>query len=211
MNKKTVHIEFISDFICPWCYLGKARLERVKTVIADDILLDIDLKPYLLYPHIPKGGVPKSDFATKTKPGMGKSLRMEAEKEGIHFNYKYIERIPNSLEAHRLVSLVKDNVLKYELAKKIFYGYFEEGQNIEAHDYLLQQAQIVGISKETCGQFRDSNEGEKAVHLAIAESKEEFINIVPSMKLDHKFLISGLQSAEVLEKYIQRAARLQTK
>ncbi|MGB0929996.1 MAG: DsbA family protein [Chitinophagales bacterium] len=209
---KTVHIEFISDFICPWCYLGKARLERVKATIADEIRLDIDLKPYILYPHIPKGGLPKSDFATKTKPGMGKSLRMEAEKEGIHFNYKYIERIPNSLEAHRLVALVKNNTLKYELAKKIFYGYFEEGQNIEDSVYLLQQAQIAGVSKETCLQFSESNLGAEAVQLAILQSKkEEFINIVPSMKLDHKFLISGLQSAEVLEKYIRRAAHLQFK
>ncbi len=142
---KTVHIELISDFICPWCYLGKARLERVKAAIADEIRLEIDLKPYILYPSIPKGGVPKSIFAKKTKPGMGRSLRQEAEKEGIHFNYKYIERIPSSFEAHRLVYLVEDNAKKYELTKRLFYGYFEEGQNIEAPVYLLQQAIEVGV------------------------------------------------------------------
>jgi len=208
---QTVHIELISDFICPWCYLGKARLERVKAAIADEILLEIDLKPYILYPSIPKGGVPKSVFAKKTKPGMGKSLRLEAEKEGIHFNYKYIERIPSSFEAHRLVYLVEGNTKKYALAKRFFYGYFEEGQDIEATDYLLQQARTIGVKETVLQNFMESDAGQAGVQAAILESKETFINIVPSIKLDHQFLITGLQSAEVLEKYIHRAAKLQSK
>jgi len=77
----TVNIEFTSDFICPWCYIGKARLERVRALLQDEIKLDIELKPYLLYPHVPKGGAPKSDFSKKVKPGMGRSLKNEAKVE----------------------------------------------------------------------------------------------------------------------------------
>ena len=63
-----IHIEFIGDFICPWCYLGKVRLERVKELLLPDIELNIEVKPYVLYPNIPRGGTPKSNFAKKTSP-----------------------------------------------------------------------------------------------------------------------------------------------
>lgn len=209
--KPTVHIEFISDFICPWCYLGKARLERVKAAIADDIQLEIEVKPYVLYPNLPKGGVPKSYFAKKTKPGMGRSLRMEAEKENVQLNYKNIEYIPYSLEAHRLVWLVEDNAIKYALAMRLFYGYFEEGKNIEAVDYLVEQATLAGVETAVLEQFKNTNAGEAECQAYIKATRAAFINVVPTLKLDRKFLVTGLQSADVLENYIRRAARIQAK
>ena len=72
---KTVHIEFISDFICPWCYLGKSRLERVQQRLVSDIQLNIEVKPFLLYPNIPKGGVPKSYFAKKNETRYGEKFK----------------------------------------------------------------------------------------------------------------------------------------
>ena len=207
-HKTTVHIEFISDYICPWCYIGKARLERVRETLANEIDLEIELKPYLLYPAIPIGGVDKSVFSKKTKPGMGRSLKAESKIESIEINYKNIERIPNSLEAHRLTWLTKPSK-KYELAKRIFHGYFEEGQDIEHHDFLIEQAQKVGIDKNTIGKFFSTDAGKTEVAKAIQDSKNEFITVVPSLRLDHQFLIPGLQSDDVWEKYIRRAAEIQ--
>ncbi|MFK8007151.1 MAG: DsbA family oxidoreductase [Saprospiraceae bacterium] len=212
MEKKlpTVHIEFISDYICPWCYIGKARLERVKEILKDEINLDIQVSPFLLYPSIPKGGVDKSVFSKKSKPGMGRSLRDEAKSEEIEINYKNIDRIPNSLEAHRLTWLVEP-ALKYELAKIIFHTYFEEGKNIEETNFLIKQAKLVGVNKNILKKFSSTDEGKIEVHLEIQQAKEAFISVVPSFRLDQKFLIPGLQSVEVLEKYILRAARIQQK
>ena len=205
----TVNIEFTSDFICPWCYIGKARLERVKTLLQNEINLDIELKPFVLYPHIPKEGMPKSVFAKKVKPGMGKSLKIEAATENIEINYRNIERIPYSLEAHRLIWLAEGNDIKYELAVKIFHGYFEEGKNIENHDYLIELAKSVGVSKAIIGKFFATNIGKKEVMQSIQNSKEEFISVVPSIKLDKQFSVPGLQSTEVWLNYIRRAAEIQ--
>lgn len=202
----TVQIDFISDYICPWCYIGKARLERVKTLLENEIDLKISVKPFLLYPSIPIGGVDKKVFAKKAKPGMGRSLKHEAQQEGIQINYKNIEKIPNSLEAHRLTWLVHPE-LKYELAKKIFYGYFEEGKNIEDHDFLIEQATSIGVDKSTIGKFFGTKAGEKEVVDAIQNAKEEFVTVVPSLKLSNQFLIPGLQTDEAWIKYIKRAAR----
>ena len=210
MGKKlpTVHLEFISDYICPWCYIGKARLEKVKKILKDKINLEIQVSPFLLYPSIPKGGVDKTVFSKKSKPGMGRSLRDEAKLEGIEINYKNIERIPNSLEAHRLTWLVEPE-LKYELAKRIFHAYFEDGKNIEETNFLIEQAKLVGVAKNILEKFASTDSGKDEVDLAIQNAKEEFISVVPSFRLDHNFLIPGLQSVEVWEKYIRRAAAIQ--
>ncbi len=210
MGKKlpTVHLEFISDYICPWCYIGKARLERVKEILKDEINLEIQVSPFLLYPSIPIGGVDKAIFAKKSKPGMGRSLRDEAKIEGIEINYKNIERIPNSLEAHRLTWLVEPT-LKYELAKRIFHSYFEEGKYIEETTFLMEQAKLVGVDKSILEKFASTAAGKDEVDLAIQNAKEESISVVPSFRLDHNFLIPGLQSVEVWEKYIRRAAKIQ--
>ena len=97
---KIVKVELVSDIICPWCYIAKARIERVVEALEKEgIQLDLRVSPFQLYPQIPKGGAPKADFAKVRKPGMGRSLKEEAKEEGIIIDYKKIERIPNSLEA----------------------------------------------------------------------------------------------------------------
>ena len=143
----TVDVEFISDYICPWCYVGKVRLERVKAQLAGKIALKIHLRPYVLYPHIPKGGLPKSDFAKKTKPGMGRALRREAKAEGIEINYRNIERIPCSLEAHRLTCLIEDNALHfsglsfYKMSENDIDAYivFRKGEEVTEHKLIFKR------------------------------------------------------------------------
>jgi len=205
----TVHVEFISDFICPWCYIGKTRLERVREKIATEIQLEVEPQPYVLYPHIPKGGLPKEHFAKRTRPGMGRSLKYEAAQEALEIKYKNIERIPYSLEAHRLLALIPDIAVKNKLAKQIFVNYFENGQDIESHNFLIEEAKKLGVNKEVLGRFEFTDQGLETCQAFIQEAKEEFINIVPSLRLDHQFLIAGLQDIDVWEKYIRRAAEIQ--
>lgn len=210
-NLTTVKIEFISDFICPWCYIGKARLERVREILANEIELDIITSPYQLYGDIPKGGTPKAAFAKKIKPGMGKALRAEAALENIEINYKNIEMIPRSFEAHRLVSLAADSAKQWTMAKQIFHDYFEKGQNIEDLDYLFEKGKEADIPKTVLSEFLFTRIGEVAVLEKLQKNKDEFITIVPTLRLDEKFVVPGLQAADVWEKYIKRAAEIQLK
>lgn len=215
---KTVTIDFYSDYICPWCYIGKTRLERIKKDLQNEIELDIVLKPFLLYPHIPQGGIPKAQFASRhvlngvegRKPGMGRSLKFEAALEGIETNYKHIENIPNSLEAHRLTWLINDNLKKYSFAKRIFKGYFEKGKDIENQQFLVEQALQENVNQLSIDQFINSNKGQEEVTTSILEAKSELITLVPSLKLIALHYVPGLQEYEVWVNYIRRAAKLST-
>lgn len=204
----SLSIHFYSDFICPWCYIAKVRLDKLKQTLAPEIDLLINIKPYILYPHIPAGGVPKSDFAKRSKPGMGRSLRAEAKSENISFNYKKIDTIPSSLEAHRLVWLVQNVDQKYDLSMKIFHAYFEEGQNIEDLLLLSKLAQDCGINDSVINAFSLSEEGRQDCLDSIAEARDDYINLVPTLEINPSLRLLGLQSTDVWNNYLRRAARM---
>ncbi len=207
---KIVDVEFISDYICPWCYIGKVRIEKIKSLLKDDIHVRVHTKPYLLYPHIPPGGVSKSEFANKTRPGMGRSLKHEASIEGIAINYRDIQKIPNSLEAHRLTCLIEDVAQQFNLSLSIIKSYFTEGYNIESKEFLSRLAKEHNISEETINRFLKTTDGSDMVHSEIKSARSAYINIVPTLRINQKYTFSGLQSEEVWTKYIQRAARINT-
>ena len=157
-----------------------------------------------------EGAVPKARFAKKTKPGMGKALRSEAELEGIHFNYRHIERIPSSRKAHRFTCLIDDNVLKYKFSQRLFHAYFEKGEDIEDQDFLIGEAKDVGVDEKAIDLFcKDETAGTEKLGDSLLEAKNNFISIVPTIRLDGKFIVPGLQAADVYEKYIKRAAEIQ--
>lgn len=203
---KTVKLDFISDYICPWCYIAKIRLYKIMQSLQHNINIELNLKPYILYPNIPEGGIAKSSFANKSKAGMGKSLRKEAAIEGISINYKLIDVIPNSLAAHRLTQLLTDESQKYELAISIFRAYFEYGENIEDSKILAKYAKLNNLNPDLVNSYLNSDVGLDETKTSIASTRLEYINVVPSIKFNNSFVLSGLQSSEVWKNYITRAA-----
>ena len=208
-DRPIVRLELTSDYICPWCYLGITRLDRIKTELSDEIDLEIGHFPYFLYPQIPKDGSPKEAFASKTKRGMGKALKMESEKEGISINYKKISKIPNSFEAHRCTGLIKDHELQWAFSKAIFQSYFEEGENIGDVEVLRKIALKVGVSKEEVSLFELREKGKEEVDQMVNQAKSNFISVVPTVNFDGKLSMSGLQEDILWKRFIKKAAVLQ--
>ena len=194
----SVTIEFYTDFICPWCYIGKERMTKVVASLKDQLDITLIPKPYLLYPSIPIGGIDKSVFAKKTKPGMGRSLRDEATIEQIELNYRKIERIPNSRLAHKLISTLPDNELKWNRSLEIIRDYFQQGQNIEDEQYLKAKL-------ESDHDLKDPRyEAQLSEELEVAE--ELNISLVPTIRLNEAIVMPGLHTTEVWTRYIQRAS-----
>ena len=194
----SVTIEFYTDFICPWCYIGKERMTKVVASLKDQLDITLIPKPYLLYPTIPIGGIDKSVFAKKTKPGMGRSLRDEAAIEQIELNYRKIERIPNSRLAHKFISTLPDNELKWSRSLEIIRDYFQQGQNIEDEQYLKAKLESDHDLKDLRYEAKLSEELEQAEELNIS--------LVPTIRLNEAIVMPGLHTTEVWTRYIQRAS-----
>lgn len=200
---KKVTIDIVSDIICPWCYIGKARLERAIASVADTVEVTVKMRPFFLHPHIPKGGLPKDHFKNTRKPGMGKALRDEAAMENIVIDYSKINRIPNTLEAHRLMHLCSSDK-RNELGKVLFRKYFEEGQDMEDESVLSSAAKEVGVSEDIINQFLETTDGATEIESEIAALKEDGIRVVPSFILNGEHVVVGAQPMENFQRYFSR-------
>ena len=202
--KKQITIDIISDIICPWCYIGKARLERAIATFKEDLEVKISMRPFLLYPQIPVGGVEKEQFSKLKKPGLGALLREEAAKENIVIDYRKIKRVPNTLEAHRLMYLCKEDAVKNELGKVLFRMYFEEGKDVEDKTVLTVAAKEAGLSDTIIQAFETTTVGAAEVQKDIAYLKEEGISAVPSFIMNKEHLIVGAQPMRNFERYFSK-------
>ncbi len=202
--KKKVTIDIISDIICPWCYIGKSRLARAIEQVSDDFEVVTRLRPFQLYPKVPKGGLPKESFPATRKPGIGAALKEAAAEENITFNYKNIKVIPNTLEAHRLMSLCDDNDLKNKLGMALFESYFEKTEDVEDPLVLARIARDAGLAKEKIDQFLHTNIGEAAVTEEIQTLKADGVTAVPSFILNGDLLVMGVQPVHKWLRYFQR-------
>ena len=202
-HTKTIKIDIISDIICPWCYIGKSRLYRAMEMVGKGYHFVVDMQPFMLYPTIPKGGLPKEAFGKK--PGMGSRLKAAALEENLVFNYKEIRQIPNTLEAHRLMYLCPDRHQRSTLGMVLFKSYFEKGENIEDTEVLCKIAQEIGLDKTIIEQFLKTNDGEEAVKKKIAYYKQDAeVTAVPAFLLNDEHLIVGVHPLENWLRYFQR-------
>ena len=143
-------IDVVSDVVCPWCYVGKRRLEAA-LALRKDITPEIRWRPFFLDPTVPRAGKPRIDYITgkfggvdKITPaherlvGIGKAV-------GIDFNFAGIEVQPNSLDAHRLISWAQAEGKADALVESLFAGFFVNGVNLADRASLADAAARVGM------------------------------------------------------------------
>ncbi len=202
--KKKVTIDIISDIICPWCYIGKSRLARAIEQVSNDFDVETRLRPFQLYPRVPKGGLAKEEFPATKRKGLGQALKEAAAEENITFNYKNIKVIPNTLEAHRIMSLCEDNDLKNRMGMALFESYFEKTEDVEDPLVLARVARDAGLEKTKIDQFLNSNIGEAEVSEEIKKLKADGVTAVPSFILNGDLLVMGVQPVSKWLRFFQR-------
>lgn len=214
-------IEFVSDFVCPWCYLGKTRLSRaLEQVCADhpDLEVSINWLPFFLNPDTPAAGEPYRPFLEAKfggRKGADEALAHVAEAaapDGLSFAFDRIATRPNTLDAHRLTyraqSLGHTPAQLDALGQALFAAHFKEGRDIG------DVATLVDIAAETCGDDREEMqlylEGKDdvaAVKRMAAQLQKQGIEGVPFFILNRRLAISGAQTSAVLGAAILQSLR----
>ena len=202
MEKKRIVIDIVSDLACPWCYIGKARLERALALEPDKYELEVNWKPFQLYPELPEEG---SGFAEFMQDRHGSSQQAEemclqasesAKKEELDFRFDLIKRMPNTLEAHRLMLLANREDLQNALSEALFESYFTKGKDLSCKQTLAEIAKETGISEALISKFLNSDEGLEEVQYEELQYREAGIETVPSFIINNQFLIQGAQDPE---------------
>jgi predicted DsbA family dithiol-disulfide isomerase len=205
-----MRIDIYSDLVCPWCFIGKRRLDRVlQGPVGEDIQLR--WKPYQLHPSLPTEGVERapylqSRYGDAADPAHVPSrIASEAQEEGIELNFAAMQRIPNTQLGHRLMTYALPFGLQHELAEVLFRYYFVEGQDVGAKPTLLSAAQAVGLDAAGSEAALQDPELAAQVKAELAEAADAGISGVPCFMLAGTFALPGVQTPEVMEKFIERA------
>ena len=211
---KTIKIDIVSDVVCPWCYLGKARLETALGQLKD-VKAEINWRPYQLDPSIPRGGVDRKQYMEAkfgTGPRLGevhKQLEGFGREVGIRYEFDAIKVAPNTMDAHRLIRWAAQAGpgIQGKVVDRLFKLYFTEGADIGNHAVLIKAGADSGMDKAIIEALLPTDAEEAGVIGEIATSKQLGITGVPCFIFNQKYAVSGAQTPDVLIEAMQGAMR----
>ena len=204
MTKELV-IEIASDVICPWCYIGKRRLEKALSLLDGEVKPDIRWLPFQLNPDMPRGGMARAEYR-KAKFGsverarsLDERVAAEGRGEGIAFAFERIERTPNTSAAHQLIDLAQSQGKGQPVVDALFRAYFEEARDIGDAGVLNSIALGNGVS----GWPGQANA--KGVAALEENMRGLGISAVPTFIFERKSGVSGAHPPEALAAAIREA------
>jgi len=204
-------IDVISDVVCPWCFIGKRRLEKA-IALKPDIPVTVRFRPYFLNPWVPRAGISRSEYLT-TKFGsveryMANAPRVAAaaREEGLAYNLNDIARQPNTIDCHRLILWAGESGDPARMKQRLMELYFTEGADLTDNEVLVQAARDCGMDADLVRQRLASEVDVKRVSDEAESAKNAGIDGVPCFILGGMFAVSGAQAPDYLADAIERAA-----
>src|SRR5271154_1703431 len=210
----TLHIDVVSDVVCPWCFIGKHRLETALTLVPD-IPVAINWRPYFLNPWIPREGIDRLTYL-ETKFGSAERYAVIAERvveaaamEGLLYASDAISRQPNTLDCHRLILWSRSATDPGNMKQRLMELYFSEGADLTDSKTLIQAAVDCGMDGDLVRRLLPSAADLDRIENEANAAKEAGIDGVPCFVFGGSVIVTGAQSPEYLASAIERtAARL---
>jgi len=209
---KTINIEMISDFACPWCYVGKHRLQKA-IALRPELEVALHWRPYQLNPDMPREGHNRrayylQKFGEQGYRDLRKTLEQAGAEEGIEFCDSPDAVAPNTLSAHTLMlwAVEDGNTDVNILAEKLFNAHHVACENIGDPKVLLGIAREVDMNAETVDDKLGAGADEDRVKAQIALSGERGVSGVPFFIIDERYSVSGAQPAESLASIFDQVA-----
>jgi predicted DsbA family dithiol-disulfide isomerase len=210
-----MQIDFISDTVCPWCFIGKRRLGRAMAM-RPAILFDVRHRPYRLDPSLPREGVNRAAYLAAKFGGPDRLkeahtlLSAEGAKEDIDFAWDRILKTPNTIDSHRLIRWAQMQGVQDDVVEKLFIAYFENGEDIGDIRVLADIADICGMDGSHVADRLESDEDVALVEREDQLAREMGVTGVPAMIFANKIAVSGAREPEVLTMVIDKAVAMQS-
>jgi predicted DsbA family dithiol-disulfide isomerase len=202
MNKPTIKIGVVSDVVCPWCYIGKRRLEKAMHKLSDRFNFEVEYFPFELNPQMPASGLDQKTYLSNKFGGEERYQQITAQttsvaaQEGLTFNFAIQKISPNTRNAHRLIQLGREHNKQLGLVESLFNAYFTEGIDLSKNENLVNIAVQNGLNKEEVELFLKSDTGTTEIEMTEHQLQQSGITGVPFYIINNTYGISGAQSSE---------------
>ena len=197
----SVDIEIFSDIACPWCYLGKRRLESALAEYDGDVR--VRWRPYQLDPGAPDDAEPLEPVLARKFGGLSRVGQMHehmvelGNSAGVEYRFDRAQHV-NTFAAHRLAWYAEREGLGNEVAEALFRTYFTEGRNVNDPQVLVEVGVAAGLDRERLAAFLESDDGTDEVRAELDEARALGITGVPTFVFAGKYAVSGAQEPETL-------------
>ncbi|MEZ5675435.1 Predicted dithiol-disulfide isomerase, DsbA family [Thalassovita litoralis] len=211
-----VKLDILSDPICPWCYIGKANLDRALEQRPNHPFV-IEWHPFQLNPDMPREGVDRRTYLESKFGGKEGAVRAytpvveHAKAAGLDINFEAMERTPNTLDAHRLIHWAGIEGRQTAIVSSLFRAYFRDGRDIGSHDVLADIADSAGMDASVVLRLLATDEDTQLIRDKDVSAREMGVNSVPTFIVASRHAVPGAQPTDLWLKVMdeileQRAA-----
>lgn len=209
MNEaRAIRLEVFSDYTCPWCYIGWARLEKALAELPDDLRVDVEWRPFEIHPEVPADGMPVSDlpYPPDVWDRMQEALRQSAEAEGLE-----VGKRPKVSNTHRALAAgayaqAEEPDRFPDFHRRLFEGYFAEGRDLGDPDVVRDLAGEVGLDVQRLGAALEDGRYDGAIQDTAADARRMGITGTPTFVFDRRLAAAGAQPSDLLLEAFARAA-----
>jgi predicted DsbA family dithiol-disulfide isomerase len=206
-----VIIEVFSDVVCPWCYIGKRRLEQALAEFPHAEGVEVLFRSFQLDPSTPKDSDQSLEEMLSTKYGTSRDEAREMNQRvsdiaaGVGLRYDLAAAHPaNTFDAHRLLHFAAANGRQAELKERLMRAYFTEGRRIGDHGVLAELAADVGLDQKAAAAMLAGDDYAEDVRADVALARDFGANGVPFFVFDRRYGVSGAQETDVFRQVLDQ-------
>ena len=201
-------IDIISDPICPWCYIGKTRLDRALELNPTHNFI-IEWHPFQLNPAMPKDGMDRREYLEAKFGGQKEAIEVysnidkTATETGLSLNFGGSKRTPNTIDAHRLIHWAGIEGRQNSIIDRLFKAYFQEGRDISEHSVLTKIASAAGMDQDVVRSLLKSDADKEDIKARDTDARKRGIQGVPAFVVANEYVIQGAQTIDIWDNIIK--------
>jgi predicted DsbA family dithiol-disulfide isomerase len=205
-------IDVVSDVVCPWCFIGKRRLEKA-IAMRPDIPVEVRWHPYFLNDWVPREGIGRDEYLTakfgspERYKGIAGRVVDAAAGEGLTYNPAGISRQPNTTDCHRLILWARNTGDAARMKQRLMELYFTEGADLTDREVLVKAAADCGMDADLTRELLASDRDVDRVTAEATQAKEAGIDGVPCFIMGGVLAVSGAQDPVYLADAMVRAVK----
>jgi predicted DsbA family dithiol-disulfide isomerase len=208
---KPLTIDIVSDVVCPWCYIGKRRIEKALALVPD-VPVEVHWRPFFLNTWVPREGISREEYLTtkfgsvEAYNGIAKRVVAAADDEGLIYRPDLVKRQPNTIDCHRLIHWADAEGAAAEMKQRLMELYFRDGGDLTDTEVLVEAAADCGLDPDDVHRRLATDEDVALVSGQAQEAADKGISGVPTYVFAQKYAVSGAQPPEMLARAIRQVS-----